>query len=165
MPVMIVWTCLRHGQNKIRRTHRVKLSPCTQLSRCELGTKPYSTSQNRITFLFLCSEIHSFCAKKRPRGRGGHSPEKVVWVCPAVKTPHFMPLPLFFRSPVAAWFSSLDPTLSKNIKFWLLWAKFVKKLKNFQLCDINLAQISVHKPSKCWKFPVPFSLLCKISVL
>ena len=51
---------------------------------------------------------------------GGHSPENVVWVCPAVKTP-------FSR----LFHLSLDPTLSKNVKFWLLQDKFVKNLKNF----------------------------------
>ena len=49
------------------------------------------------------------------------------------QNPLFTPLP-----------SSLDPTLSKNIKFWLLQEtgqeKFVKNLKNFQLCSLNLAQ-------------------------
>ena len=45
--------------------------------------------------------------------------------------PFFMPLSPLFRSPVAAWLSSLDPTLSKNYKFWLLREKFAKKLNNF----------------------------------
>ena len=80
--------------------------------------------------------------------------------------PLFTPLPLLFRSPVAAWFSSLDSTLSKNNKFWLLREKFVENLNNFQLCSLNLAQISVHKPTKCWKFSVPQTILSqKKSVL
>ena len=74
---------------------------------------------------------------KSPRGGGGgrHSPEKVVWICLAAKTLLSTPLKLFFRSPVAAWFSSLDPTLSQNIIFWFLREKFVGNLKNFQLCS------------------------------
>ena len=41
----------------------------------------------------------------------------------------FPPLLLLFRSPVSAWSSSLDPTLSKNKKFWLLREKFANNLK------------------------------------
>ena len=36
------------------------------------------------------------------------------------------------------------PTLSKNNKFRLLQEIFVKNVKNFQFCSLNLAQISVH---------------------
>ena len=68
---------------------------------------------------------------------------------------HTSPPSLDPHSPVAAWFSSLGPTFIKNIKFCLLREKFVKNLKNFQLCSLNLAQSLVHKPSKCWKFSVP----------
>ena len=40
---------------------------------------------------------------------GGTHLKKGVRVCPAVKTPFFMALLPFFRSPPAAWFCSLDP--------------------------------------------------------
>ena len=40
----------------------------------------------------------------------------------------FMPLRLFFTSPVAAWFSSLDPNFEKkNNRISLLQEKFVKR--------------------------------------
>ena len=68
---------------------------------------------------------------KMVRSRGGHSPEKVVRVCPSVKTPfsrfshRSLDLQLQFDLVLKT------PTLSKNNKFWLLREKFVKNLKNF----------------------------------
>ena len=47
---------------------------------------------------------------------GGHSPEKVVWVCWRSRPP-FTPLPPFFRTPVAAWFSSLDSHFEQKWNF------------------------------------------------
>ena len=55
------------------------------------------------------------------------------------------------------------PTLSKNYKFWLLQEKFANS-KDFQFCSLNLAQISVHKPTKCWKFSVPQTLLSQTKI-
>ena len=55
----------------------------------------------------------------------------------------------------------LTPTLSKNIKFWLLREKFVKNLKTFQLCSLSLAQISVHKPQKFENFHFLRPYFCK----
>ena len=74
--------------------------------------------------------------------------------------PLFTPLPPFFRSPVAAWFSSLDPYFEQKYKFFDSYEKNLSKIwKNFQFCSLNLAQISVHKPSKFEKFSVPQPLL------
>ena len=67
-------------------------------------------------------------------GVGGHSPEKVVWVCPAVKTPLFTHLPPLFRFPVAAGFSSFDPHFEQKYQI-----EICQNLKNFQLCSLNLA--------------------------
>ena len=73
---------------------------------------------------------------------GGHSSVQVVWVCPAFKTPLFIPVQPLFRSPAGAWFSSLDPTLIKNnrLLFWEICPKFEEfsvhspqNVKNFQL--------------------------------
>ena len=66
--------------------------------------------------------------------------------------PLFTPLLPLNRSPVAAWFSSLDPTLSKNDKFWLLWERFVKKLQNFLALQPKFGKISLHKPQNVDNF-------------
>ena len=66
--------------------------------------------------------------------------------------PLFTSLLPFYRSPVTTWFSSLDPTLSKNIKFWLLHEKLVKNLKNFQLCSLNLAKFQSKSPQNVENF-------------
>ena len=51
-------------------------------------------------------------------------PEKVVWVCPAGKTPvHASPAALQIPSCSMIQFF-IDPTLSKNDKFWLVQQKF-----------------------------------------
>ena len=73
---------------------------------------------------------------------GGGLPEKVVLVwgmgISVGQDPFFVLLSLFFRSPIAAWFSSLDPTLSKNYKFWLLKEKFPPNSKNVQFCSLKI---------------------------
>ena len=69
--------------------------------------------------------------------------------------PLFMPPSPFFRSPVAAWVSSLDPTLNKDNESWLLQEKFVKNIKNFQLYSL----IFGHKLPKYSKISVPLTLL------
>ena len=61
--------------------------------------------------------------------------------------PLFPPFPPFFWSPVEAWLSSLDLYFEQKYQILLkIWGIF---------SSLNLAQISVHKPSKCWKFSVP----------
>ena len=77
-----------------------------------------------------------------PQGEGdGHLPWR----------PLFTSLLLLFRSPVAAWFSSLDPTLSKNNKFWLLQEKFVKKFKGFSALQPKFGPNFSSKAPKMFK--------------
>ena len=101
-------------------------------ARFNLATPTYATVE------------YSPCSVRKLLGGGG---EALTWKggtgTSGGQDSLFTPLLPLFRSPVAAWFSSLDPTLSKNDKFWLLREKFAKNIKNFQFCSLNLTQISV----------------------
>ena len=70
------------------------------------------------------NKAHGFCFLKTLVRGGTHLKRWYGYV--RWSRPPFHTLLLFFRSQLAAWFSSLDPNLSKNIKFWLLREKFVK---------------------------------------
>ena len=59
----------------------------------------------------------------------------------------------------------LGPLWAKMINFDTYKKKNVKNLKNFQFCSLNLAQVSVHKPSKCWKFSVASTQLSSLDPL
>ena len=113
------------------------LSYLTQITRWH-----HVHSQNGIKFRCIASN--------RGLGPGGTHLKKVVQVCPAVKTP-FSRFSRHSLYPQSQYDSVLyTPTLSKNNKYWLVREKLVKNL-NFQLYSLNLAQISVYKPSKYWK--------------
>ena len=70
----------------------------------------------------------------------------------------FTPLPPFFRSVVAAWFTSLDPHFEQKYQILTpmnMMRKICQKIEEFSALQPKFGSNFSSKPSKCWKFSVP----------